>query len=157
MHDLHDVDLADRMGRKRSQMFFVLAIVFFAGQSLYFTSSPLTRDSHARVGAWLILVILVMMLLFFFSSRRRHTRLQGDWSSDVCSSDLTSRCEGAPRHLHARGTPPRGRAGTREGGCCRNPGLGPLRERADRRRDRQGRSEERRVGKECRSRWSPYH
>src|SRR2546426_9767680 len=27
---------------------------------------------------------------FFFSSRRRHTRLQGDWSSDVCSSDLPS-------------------------------------------------------------------
>src|SRR3989454_11670560 len=27
-------------------------------------------------------------LFFFFSSRRRHTRLQGDWSSDVCSSDL---------------------------------------------------------------------
>src|SRR5256885_6769354 len=29
-----------------------------------------------------------MALFFFFSSRRRHTRLQGDWSSDVCSSDL---------------------------------------------------------------------
>src|SRR5256885_302174 len=28
---------------------------------------------------------------FFFSSRRRHTRLQGDWSSDVCSSDLAVR------------------------------------------------------------------
>src|SRR2546426_3656479 len=28
---------------------------------------------------------------FFFSSRRRHTRLQGDWSSDVCSSDLSRR------------------------------------------------------------------
>src|SRR5205807_2624332 len=27
--------------------------------------------------------------LFYFSSRRRHTRLQGDWSSDVCSSDLS--------------------------------------------------------------------
>src|SRR5256885_2979944 len=27
-------------------------------------------------------------IVFFFSSRRRHTRLQGDWSSDVCSSDL---------------------------------------------------------------------
>src|SRR5256885_14810307 len=26
--------------------------------------------------------------MFLFSSRRRHTRLQGDWSSDVCSSDL---------------------------------------------------------------------
>src|SRR5256885_2293727 len=32
---------------------------------------------------------------FFFSSRRRHTRLQGDWSSDVCSSDLLrARIEG---------------------------------------------------------------
>src|SRR5256885_5999356 len=28
------------------------------------------------------------VIFFFFSSRRRHTRLQGDWSSDVCSSDL---------------------------------------------------------------------
>src|SRR5256885_6772505 len=28
------------------------------------------------------------LVFFFFSSRRRHTRLQGDWSSDVCSSDL---------------------------------------------------------------------
>src|SRR5205807_5139849 len=33
------------------------------------------------------------IFIFFFSSRRRHTRLQGDWSSDVCSSDLLS----APR------------------------------------------------------------
>src|SRR5256885_11840883 len=31
---------------------------------------------------------------FFFSSRRRHTRLQGDWSSDVCSSDLPVRDHG---------------------------------------------------------------
>src|SRR5256885_7535495 len=31
------------------------------------------------------------LLFFFFSSRRRHTRLQGDWSSDVCSSDLVTR------------------------------------------------------------------
>src|SRR5256885_8547160 len=30
-----------------------------------------------------------LLFCFFFSSRRRHTRLQGDWSSDVCSSDLT--------------------------------------------------------------------
>src|ERR671936_789674 len=29
-----------------------------------------------------------LLFIFFFSSRRRHTRLQGDWSSDVCSSDL---------------------------------------------------------------------
>src|ERR1022692_5261700 len=32
--------------------------------------------------------IVSYLFFFFFSSRRRHTRLQGDWSSDVCSSDL---------------------------------------------------------------------
>src|SRR6266566_8990015 len=31
---------------------------------------------------------MIIFFFFFFSSRRRHTRLQGDWSSDVCSSDL---------------------------------------------------------------------
>src|SRR3989454_1460946 len=31
------------------------------------------------------------MGVFFFSSRRRHTRLQGDWSSDVCSSDVVGK------------------------------------------------------------------
>src|SRR5919106_2577510 len=36
-------------------------------------------------------------MCLFFSSRRRHTRLQGDWSSDVCSSDLTE------VHLHQEG------------------------------------------------------
>src|ERR1039457_6852724 len=33
-------------------------------------------------------MIYTFSFCFFFSSRRRHTRLQGDWSSDVCSSDL---------------------------------------------------------------------
>src|SRR5256885_8525594 len=37
----------------------------------------------------------VVAVLFFFSSRRRHTRLQGDWSSDVCSSDLPACPPGA--------------------------------------------------------------
>src|SRR5688500_20319176 len=36
------------------------------------------------------------MFVFFFSSRRRHTRLQGDWSSDVCSSDLEPRPGAGP-------------------------------------------------------------
>src|SRR3989454_9964227 len=35
--------------------------------------------------------------IFFFSSRRRHTRLQGDWSSDVCSSDLFAEAGGRYR------------------------------------------------------------
>src|SRR5256885_13219862 len=34
------------------------------------------------------IVYALIGFFFFFSSRRRHTRLQGDWSSDVCSSDL---------------------------------------------------------------------
>src|SRR2546426_2449501 len=50
------------------------------------------RDSCLFTGV-LFLVSFVILLayycyFFFFSSRRRHTRLQGDWSSDVCSSDL---------------------------------------------------------------------
>src|SRR3989454_9448178 len=40
-----------------------------------------------------------MCIFFFFSSRRRHTRLQGDWSSDVCSSDL----DAALGYAHRRG------------------------------------------------------
>src|ERR1039457_7293955 len=40
---------------------------------------------------------------YFFSSRRRHTRLQGDWSSDVCSSDLCPRPRRPlPGRLHRR-------------------------------------------------------
>src|SRR5215470_19592014 len=72
-------------------------------------------------------------VLFFFSSRRRHTRCYRDWSSDVCSSDLPESDAGAcaaaaiQRVTHWR---------------CR---------------EACARSEERRVGKECRSRWSPYH
>src|SRR4051794_12965853 len=40
---------------------------------------------------------LVVCLFFFFSSRRRHTRWTGDWSSDVCSSDLGESDEQALR------------------------------------------------------------
>src|SRR2546430_13674851 len=32
----------------------------------------------------------MILYLFFFSSRRRHTRFDCDWSSDVCSSDLSA-------------------------------------------------------------------
>src|ERR1039457_7315511 len=43
--------------------------------------------------------VVLFVFMFFFSSRRRHTRLQGDWSSDVCSSDLVRNA--------ARTSPPR--------------------------------------------------
>src|SRR5690348_17365017 len=35
-----------------------------------------------------IVQFLIFFFFFFFSSRRRHTRWTGDWSPDVCSSDL---------------------------------------------------------------------
>src|SRR5437867_1624222 len=37
-----------------------------------------------------LLCFFSFFFFFFFSSRRRHTRSYGDWSSDVCSSDLSS-------------------------------------------------------------------
>src|SRR5437762_13302528 len=80
------------------------------------------------------------LIVFFFSSRRRHTRYIGDWSSDVCSSDL--RRSGSRR----RSTVPSGSGQTRERQTQR-PATGL----------RVGRSEERRVGKECRSRWWGFH
>src|SRR5256886_12938829 len=96
---------------------------------------------------------------FFFSSRRRHTRFDCDWSSDVCSSDLgvshaaPSTSASDPSFAWRASAP---RIAAREtlrftltaklrivGGKATPP---PVQ-----------RSEERRVGKECRSRWSPDH
>src|SRR2546426_5977569 len=44
---------------------------------------------HLEVKPLMTLTTVLYLSCFFFSSRRRHTRLQGDWSSDVCSSDLS--------------------------------------------------------------------
>src|SRR3546814_6740575 len=83
-----------------------------------------------------------MCCIFLFKQKTAYEMRISDWSSDVCSSDLSPcrcrRCCGGwrpaePADRAWRGSPP----------SCR------------------GRSEERRVGKECvstcRSRWSPYH
>src|SRR3712207_7476891 len=104
-------------------------------------------------------VLLYSRCFFFFSSRRRHTRYWRDWSSDVCSSDLVGNPALSPTDVE------RLQAVLVETGAlsdieARIEALtdeavtavkeSPLREEAQR-------SEERRVGKECRSRWSPYH
>src|SRR5690348_17795422 len=104
-----------------------------------------------------LFLLYFLVFFFFFSSRRRHTRWTGDWSSDVCSSDLQHPDPpGRDRRARARRRRPRDRE--RRCGPRRADGRGP---RARRRGPKQGgamtRSEERRVGKECRSRWSPYH
>src|SRR5256884_2353413 len=95
---------------------------------------------------------------FFFSSRRRHTRCSRDWSSDVCSSDLDQKemIEAVRRDLQ-RGLkkPETGRNGLTPPQVLRAFIL--MRVKNWHYRELRERSEERRVGKECRSRWSPYH
>src|SRR5438093_5038518 len=92
--------------------------------------------------------------MFFFSSRRRHTRLVSDWSSDVCSSDLT-------RMWRSRAWSPGVDVIFGYPGGAIMPfyhALGDharLRHILVRHEQAAARSEERRVGKECRSRWSP--
>src|SRR5438876_9111032 len=52
-----------------------------------------------------IVMLYFLCIFFFFSSRRRHTRWTGDWSSDVCSSDLAAGpCRGL---LEGPGSEPR--------------------------------------------------
>src|SRR5580698_4136074 len=73
---------------------------------------------------------------FFFSSRRRHTRVTCDWSSDVCSSDLGGEMAST----------------LMSGGASATRSLVAVSEAL---KSVKSRSEERRVGKECRTRWSP--
>src|SRR5690349_23026469 len=95
-----------------------------------------------------------LVLFFFFSSRRRHTRSLRDWSSDVCSSDLS------------RNSQRRRVAFERSWSNAFAIAIKPLQSQIMRQpqartqaknQARNQRSEERRVGKECRSRWWRYH
>src|SRR5438105_13110122 len=87
---------------------------------------------------------MFLYCLFFFSSRRRHTRSTRDWSSDVCSSDLHPLLtklvnSGCPVRTESLLSATRSRKSFA-------PFSSPIL-----------RSEERRVGKECRSRCLPSH
>src|SRR5262249_58784124 len=98
--------------------------------------------------------------VFFFSSRRRHTRLVSDWSSDVCSSDLRRGFpERTDRGRDSYGAKQKRRERVRQ----RNAVAASVIRQAFRddtgnhARRQQERSEERRVGKEWRSRWSRWY
>src|SRR5690606_40724459 len=95
--------------------------------------------------------VLFTCIEFFFSSRRRHTRFSRDWSSDVCSSDLSfaSFKNVLPEHVE-HGQPQ----------TIETVNIAPseknfsttIDERKECELDYDDRSEERRVGKECRAR-----
>src|SRR5689334_23653192 len=101
-----------------------------------------------------------MLFVFFFSSRRRHTRWNCDWSSDVCSSDLYGLAkkmllvlsDAYRRQYDFDSCAP----------ICANlygPGdnFDPNDSHVIAAMINKFRSEERRVGKECRARWWPEH
>src|SRR5207249_9055184 len=102
---------------------------------------------------------------FFFSSRRRHTRSKRDWSSDVCSSDLQKKtpdplfsCPAESKSRMKRGS---GVFFWGEAKRLPTPVVSPAPSMSAGPRSRpckaRRRSEERRVGKEGKSRWTPEH
>src|SRR3546814_16945909 len=100
-----------------------------------------------------MIMFFYLFLFCFFKQKTAYEMRISDWSSDVCSSDL-------PRLLPIVRLRPLLVAGGRR----RDLHLGLRARRANRASDRRphdGRSEERRVGKECvrkcRYRWSSYH
>src|SRR5690606_41048090 len=100
--------------------------------------------------------LLHFLFLFFFSSRRRHTRFSRDWSSDVCSSDLLfllctvvasySTAQTHPEEIRLKDFRPVSiyKVPATKIEKARYPAIDI-------------RSEERRVGKDCRCGWSTYH
>src|SRR2546430_7468761 len=115
-------------------------------------------DDNRRRGLARLIIRRDGQRRLYFSSRRRHTRFDCDWSSDVCSSDLDERA--TITRLKSDLLPPANVLNTsprmwiedlaERGGAADVTVRGIL-------IDMRERSEERRVGKECRSRWSPYH
>src|SRR2546430_6792429 len=103
----------------------------------------------------MVYVLIIYVFFFFFSSRRRHTRFDCDWSSDVCSSDLNPATP-APNIKTLAGVMVPAAVisigkifgnSVAASSTALYPAIVAMEDR----------SEERRVGKECRSRWSPYH
>src|SRR2546421_5350587 len=129
-------------------------LVWYANTS---NSHCCSRIRSAAAGCCFILLRFPFSF-FFFSSRRRHTRSDRDWSSDVCSSDLTRLVLAVfPRLLAVLAV-----AAVALVLLIRKDWVWVERLRLVLLAlvaisALSLRSEERRVGKECRSRWSPYH
>src|SRR5256885_12922964 len=141
----------ERWGRGHAEYLYAWDVVESSGSHASLVVS--VRTTH-----WTCSIALPW---FFFSSRRRHTILQGYWSSDVCSSDLTGARDSYFGHNDWAQFAP-GLKSIVQATSIRRKILLAF-EMAERETDpekRKGlltfvlvRSEERRVGKECRSRW----
>src|SRR5205809_5686429 len=106
------------------------------------------------------MVLSLVNFIFFFSSRRRHTRCSRDWSSDVCSSDLSpaeDEVYGDPE-IHPQPESYVGHVNPIGPRACYDEGKRAA-ETLFFDYHRVHRSEERRVGKECSSWWAgeDYH
>jgi MFS family permease len=64
MNSDSDVEIADRLSRRRARMIPVLAVIFLSGQAAYFSQDHAERMvDHVRIGAWLVWVIVLLLLL----------------------------------------------------------------------------------------------
>src|SRR5690606_39851353 len=97
-------------------------------------------------------ILIFLFSYFFFSSRRRHTRFSRDWSSDVCSSDLWGQAIAGLVPLAAVVAENGGVTFFHSGSTLNKIYGVPASSLPEWRRRMQVRSEERRVGKECRNR-----
>src|SRR3546814_5695720 len=118
-------------------------------------------------------MVLFLVFFFFFKQKTAYEMRISDWSSDVCSSDLAAISGAGPASVTLRlDLPIRCLLAVPSRPCGPDHGEGKApklasceasssRHQRSRRSGQMGRSEERRVGKECvrtcRSRWSPYH
>ena len=108
---------------------------------------------------------MILVIVFFFTSRRRHTGLVSDWSSDVCSSDLSHlpTVLGEEQIDKLLAAPdPDSILYLRDVALMEMLYAGGLRASEIADLLTTGihydlRSEERRVGNECSTRWSPHH
>src|SRR2546427_6808671 len=125
---------------------------------LFFLAEKAIRDFLPLLDFRRVLFRAYLIVFFFFSSRRRHTRFDCDWSSDVCSSDLPALLFDywTNPDLLKKWWPPAAELQPKVGGTYHFSW--PQQDWHLRGKFTMfDRSEERRVGKECRSRWSPYH
>ena len=136
----------------------------FVGEAFRFTHTVSSGEFALCEIVWMQLSLVFGFLFFFFSSRRRHTRYGTVTGVQTCALPIfRGDCLAQCRRVHSVVRP------RRDLDQVLAPDPGQLYRLVDRgmrlrrcidpepRSAREARSEERRVGKECRSRWSPSH